>query len=666
MLGMLILMPGISFARHSNTDSLVLNRIWDYSRNYSQSVNGIEQNVYLRYTFSTLRRNATLFLVPTMYTIAKGARHYIGESYGKITFRDVNDYDYNRQLISSTIPHQRIAMPTIFEYATPNLYNVCLYPNRLLSPFHRANRHYYRFWVTRSEGGLSVVRFRPRMKNTQLVNGLAIVDTNTGRLQSVQLNGEFDMLSFKVTALMDIHNLQTPLPERCTTEATFKFLGNRIKSFFTAVYNCPTTLPDSIHEHMDRQQMAKLRPIPLDDEEQAIYTDYDQQNMATVASPAETAEDSVQQEHYAKVKEMMWDIIGDNLVNGHNTNIGGISMSVSPLLNPLYMGYSRSKGISYKLNLGGRYAWNAHRYLTFEPQFGYNFRQKQFYYTIPLRMNYNPKRNGYAEILWANGNRISNGILADDFQHQMGDSINMPEFKDEYVQIVNNVVAFDWLEIMSGIIYHRRRATSRGLMQAAGLPDEYRSFAPILTLRFTPWHNGPTLTTNYERSFRNVFRSNLDYERWELDAVFKHQLTRLRLLNYRLGSGFYTHRSSNYFVDFANFRDNNLPTGWEDEWTGQFQPLNSRWYNESNYYFRGHVSYESPLLMLTWLPWAGRFIESERIYVSALGLQHTHPYCEVGYGFTNRYTTIGVFSSFLGTKFQDFGCKFTIELFRRW
>jgi hypothetical protein len=366
------------------------------------------------------------------------------------------------------------------------------------------------------------------------------------------------------------------------------------------------------------------------------------------------------------MKEILWDVIGDNLVNSTHADAGAFSMNISPILNPLYFEYSQSRGFSYRLKFGLQYTWNSHRYLTFNPYFGYNFKKQQFYYTAPLRMNYNPKRNGYAELTWANGNRINSGYLVEDIQKRMGPDFEVPEFKDEYFQLINNVEAFDWLEITSGIVYHRRRSSNRSLMRDLGLPEEYRSFAPTLTFHITPWRKGPMLTANYERGFPHVFDSNLKYERWEFDASHKIKLGSLRLLNWRAGAGLYTNRSSDYFVDYTNFRDNNLPSGWEDEWTGQFQLLNSMWYNESDYYLRGHMSFESPLLALGWTPLVGHFVETEMIYASVLSIEHTHLYSEVGYGFTNRYFSTGIFAGFLNHKFQNFGCKFTIELFKRW
>ena len=373
-----------------------------------------------------------------------------------------------------------------------------------------------------------------------------------------------------------------------------------------------------------------------------------------------------QKEHHDWLKEIAWDYIGDNLLNGNRAEVGHWSMRFSPLFNPLELGYSPSRGFRYRLKLGMRYSWNAHRFLRLTPQLSYVFKKKQFYYTIPLRMDYNPKRNGYAELIFGKGNHISNDQLSNDFHHIMGDSIDMPEFKDQYIEAINNVVAYDWLEITTGIVYHRRRSLEPELMEKANMISEFRSFAPMITLHFTPWHDGPTLTANFEKAFKNIFHSNLEYERWEFDAVYKKRLKSLRYLNARVGSGFYTKRKSSYFVDFANFRDNNLPQGWEDDWSGDFQLLSSSWYNESNYYLRANLSYESPMMGLSHLPLLGHTIEKERLYLSALSIQHTRPYFELGYGFTNRFFSTAVFTNFLGGKIQELGCEFTIEIFRRW
>ena len=658
VLGMMTLMSSICFARDRSADSLIVNRMWDYYENYGKSVDGVKRNMYFVYNFDSKRRNVLLYLVPTMYCIAKGDKEYAGEVYGKQTFNTIYDFHFKRQVSYGTIPHHRRVMPLLYDLTIPNIYGKQIYSDKLLSPFHRTNRFFYKYRVVQI-GTSAHIYFRPRSSNTQLIKGNAIIDIETGRVLSFTFNGEFDMINFKVEGVMDKYDVHDILPDHCSTEASFKFLGNKIQAKMTTFYNCPISLPDSIENQRDLAMISKLRPIHIGVEEQMVYDEYKKQQQRAMESDTLPKSSN-------RLKDVAWDIIGDNLINSMHTQTENISLKMSPLLNPLYMGYSHSKGVSYKLNIGARYAWNAHRYLTLNPKFGYSFKKKQFYYTLPLRMTYNPKRNGYAELSWGNGNRTSNAALYETYQKVMGEKEVMPEFNDEYIKAVNNVVAFDWIEITSGLVYHLRQSRNPQKMQQAGLTDDFRSFAPSLTVRLTPWKKGPTLTANYERSFKNILQSNLAYERWEFDAVYKHQNKSVRILNLRLGTGFYSKRSSDYFVDYSNFRDNNLPTGWEDDWTGQFQLLDSRWYNESRYYVRGHASYDSPLIGLSWLPWIGRIIETERFYLSAMSIEHTHPYFEIGYGFKTRYLSTGFFANFLNTRFQSFGCKFTIELFRRW
>jgi len=644
----------------------IMDRVWNYSQSITQSVQGVEQNVYMRYNFTTERRNPTLFAIPSMYAIAHGDRQYIGEAYGKIKYHDVGKYDFKRQVVCGTIPHHRAVMSTLQQYMTPNLYAVSLYENRLLSPFYHHNRVFYNYKVSLTDSAQAVIAFRPRLSNTQLVKGFAMADINTGRLTFVSFSANFDMISFTVTADMSDseHSL---LPVSCLTHGTFKFVGNRIAASISSVFNCKKSLPDSLSDRDDRELMATLRPTSLREDEKSIYRHFDDMHTPDTTLTAQAIDDSLSEaRRKRRIDEIIWNFFDDNIFSSIHAKAGPASVRMSPLLNPQYLSYSQSKGISYRLNIGFRYAWNTHRYLTLNPQLGYNFKQRRFYYTAPLRLTYNPKRNGYAELTWANGNRINSGALVEKIQQHMGSNYEVPEFKDQYIQAINNVRAYDWLEIMTGLVFHMRKSTNRLLMRELQMPEEYRSFAHLLTVRLTPWATGPTLTANYEWSMKNVLRSNLSYDRWEFDAAYKKKLKSLRQINLRVGTGYYTTRNSNFFVDFNNFRDNNLPTGWDDEWAGQFQLLDSRWYNESDYYIRGHYSYDSPMLLLSWIPRLGRAIEMERIYVSALSIEHTRPYYEVGYGFTNRFFSAAIFGTILGNQFQKIGTKFTLQLFRRW
>ncbi|EFV05552.1 DUF5686 family protein, partial [Segatella salivae] len=147
----------------------------------------------------------------------------------------------------------------------------------------------------------------------------------------------------------------------------------------------------------------------------------------------------------------------------------------------------------------------------------------------------------------------------------------------------------------------------------------------------------------------------------------KLKLRQLKSLQMRLGFGGYTLQSGHtFFLDYTNFRENHVPGGWNDDWSGEFELLNSNKYNESRWYARGNITYESPLLTISHLPWVGHFIEMERIYASVLSSRNCHPYIEIGYGFTTRLFSMGMFLSNDSGKIKEFGCKFGFELFRHW
>jgi hypothetical protein len=188
----------------------------------------------------------------------------------------------------------------------------------------------------------------------------------------------------------------------------------------------------------------------------------------------------------------------------------------------------------------------------------------------------------------------------------------------------------------------------------------------MMGARLRLWKTGPWLSIDWERGLKGINKSTIDYESIEVDGSWKIPLVGLRLINFRAGGGIYTRKAQNYFVDFAHFRDNNLPEGWEDEWSGDFELLRSRVYNMSKYYLRFNCSYDQPMMVGFLVPYLGKFIERERFYLSSAIVERSKPYFELGYSFTNRYISIGIFAGFKNLKYQEIGFDFEYELFRRW
>ena len=667
LLGILTGMPSFLLAKSQSDTLPLLRRIYHFREQTGDSIEGAERNVYMKFRYDIKKRNAGMWLIPTMYPLARGDRHMLLETYSRIKFKSLDEYENQQQVVWGTVPHHRKAMAPILEFLTPNIYAPTIYPKHTLSPFHKSNRHFYKYTIRDLKNGYSVITFRPRRRrNTQLISGMAYVENETGRITQTQLSGDFDGIVFSTELTMGSEGANMFLPDHCATNAQFSFMGNKIFATFNAEYNCPVTLPDSLRNSHNRILIDSLRPLPLNRSEQGIYYVYDSLHPTRPAVP-----DSLKKPKKNKALLNVFDVIGENLVGNIRAQSENASLRIYPLLSPQYLSYSRRYGFAYKIRMKADYHFNAHRFFEFKPQLGYNFKLKKFYYNLPLRFNYNPKRDGYVEVVYANGNRTNHSSIINEIHHEYGDSIdlgdmNLDTFDDNYLRVTNNIMAFDWIDIETGFTYHQRKAYDPAAMRYFAKPTEYRSLAPVLSLKLRPLRHGPLLTIDYERGLTGINGSNIDYERWEFDTSYKHLIHPSRKLNIRLGGGFYSRKKGNYFVDYTNFRDNNLPEGWDDDWTGNFQLLNSRWYNDSRYYARANFSYESPLMFMSAIPVIGHFLERERFYLSALSIEHTRPYYELGYGFTTRFFTIGLFTSFLNAEFQNFECKFTFELFQRW
>lgn len=656
-------------------DSLILERIFSFPRNYAHDVSGFQSNVYIKHLYQTGKRNFTLWVVPSMYAIARGQRSFVSEQYSRLTFKEDGNYDNLRQVYYTTIPHNRRTMPTLLEFITPRLYDATLYNDHILSPFYRDNHVFYRYTAIRVGQRTARVYFWPRyVRNTQLVQGKATVDYETGRIIDAEMNGEFDMIHFQTLTMQGDYGSRALLPKICRTNVEFHFLGNRISSDFEAVFDCPITLHDSVNVKGDRALIDSIRPIGLTDEELAVYSRYDSLRARRHQADTiivDTLQQQLRKRKHNYLKEIGWDLLGENLIRSLRASSESGYVKLSPIINPQYLTYSHRKGFSYRFKLGARYNFNDDLSLGVNTRFGYNFKQHKFYFNLPFRLEYNYRnRDAYAEIVWANGNRIGNSSIIEELKRRLGnlpalDDMGLDQFDDQNLRVTNYLPLNNRLAVEAGLVFHERLAVNKHQMKLMGMPTAYRSFAPMVSVKTRPWHKGPLFTIDYERGLPGK-DIDLTYERWEIDASLKHRMHRLQTLNLRLGTGFYTKRDKQYFMDYANFRDENLPGGWDDDWSGNFQLLRSNLYNASDYYVRGNVSFESPLLAASFIPWMGRYVERERIYLSSLSIAHTRLYSELGYGFTCRYFSVGAFASFHNLTFQRFGTKFTFELFRRW
>lgn len=625
---------------------------------------------YTKYNIRTNRRNAILLAIPTMFAVANtGDREHFGEMYSRVTLRRPGDMKVRKLLDRSTIPHQTNTMPTVLKYLTPLVYDEMLIDRNIMSPFHYRNRRYYRYRVSEFTPGVALVSFRPRLKNTMLVKGWARVETATGRVMEAAMDGEYDMVRFHIALTMGESGVESLLPKDCNLNARFLFMGNDITAEYTSIYGLPKVISDTITDRRDTAMINRVRPIMLTSHEQYLLDRY-------YARRNVQAADTTAHKDKKSFGRKLWYSVGKSMVNRMSQRFGYNDQGyfrISPILNPLYFSYSSRRGLTYKLKIRGSYYFNDHQMLELWFKSGYAFKQKQFYFNLPFIFHMDRRHNAYIYTEWASGRQITNSDIANVIRNERGDSIdwsrlNLTYFRDHSFKAVAHYDPSPRWGLETGLMVHKRTAIDDHSFSLFGKQTSYTSVAPLFELTYRPrGYDGPVFTADYERSIRGLLGSDMEYERLEIDGQYKYRVSGLSSLQMRAGTGFYTHKGrDSYFLDYSNFREENIPGGWNDEWACSFELLNRGWYNSSEYYVRANVAYETPLLLLSWLPVAGRLIERERIYVNTLAVRHLHPYVEYGYGFTCRAFSLAAFLAQKNWRLDAFTVRFGLQLFRHW
>ena len=432
----LLCISGNIFSKQVTDKGLeTLNLIFSYRDKHIVTRDTTETQVYLKHTFKTIgKRNVTLMLVPSMYSIAKGHRNYIGETIGRARVLGHRIIDMTPQLTISTIRKNRKVMPVIIEYATPNIYGEQLFGDNVLSPFYKNNARYYRYKATALSDSLVRITFKPKINNTQLVTGWAIVQSNNGKILRCHLRGTFDMIDYNVKVVMD--KTDRLLPSSCSTKARFKFLGNRIEAELTAGYGAsliasPKSSPSfgnaqdvpfdklrmkKVKDYSIKMTMDSLRPMPLEDFERDIYNSYNQE-----IKDKERDSAVVKNENFG---EKALNVIDDNLLSTLRFSSANSYLKLSPLINPLELSYSNSRGLAYRIKLDAKHYFSDNQSISINPRFGYNFKIDKFFYKLPLRYYINENKESWIELLLENGNRITNSSVLDMIKDSSRDTID--------------------------------------------------------------------------------------------------------------------------------------------------------------------------------------------------------------------------------------------------
>lgn len=657
--------------------------------------------LYVRQEVDIEKKNLGLNFIPGMARFDRDEHHYLSELCYDVRFFKYAMPAIRRRASVTTHRHGSGEIERVLLFMHPNLFAEKILEEGYLSPLHPQNIKYYRYSADTlydDKNGCVKVSFVHRFDNIKLLESGWVLLAPDCSVRAFSANGWDEQCTFSVLYVMGNDSLQRNLATDVSLSVDYNFAGNRFKVNAEGRFLFDTVLPvadarqrvskyniavasseDLPDEKIDDRigYVASMRRQPLSLADSLFYYEKGVFGALHEAKKSSSANDAV---------GWLWDV-GDRMISSHSLEWNGGRVRVSPLINPSYLSYSTSRGLSYKMALNLMSATKRGEELSLRPMAGYNFKQGAFYWDVDGRYLYSPRRLGTVRIDVGSGNRTYSSEALNRIEKIAADSLNFEDldlgyFRNFYVNISHSHEIANGIELLGGFNYHRRTLIGSGgdRLEASGvgLKRRYIQFAPHIRLT---WHPGmyyyikgtrkvnigsrlPRFSFDIEQGVDGVLGSSGTYTRAELDVQYNFKINESDALFLRAGGGGFFYTKNTYFVDYAFLRHNSLPVDRSDELDGVFQLLDSEWYNAANKYFRTNVTYLSPFFVLQRILPRVNFIKNERLYLNMLFISHLTPYSEFGYGVGTPYIDLGLFVCGKNHQFHKIGFRVNVSLFR--
>ena len=566
----------------------ILQCIFQFSPFYSRIIDEYKADLYIKGKVKVHKRNHLIRYVPSMFRFEKHINDYLMESLSELHYTAPDIYDRKIKAVSTTFPRNRGQITDVMDYLNMNIYSSSLMSDKLLSPLDKKSSRYYHYLLDSIAGPPDCQRYKiliiPKFRGTQLVSGYMWVSDQIWTIRELYIEGVYDVIRFKVRVKMGEEGDVEFLPVQFDLNLVFKFIGNHLEMDMGAwlKYNeikfyegAARRKSQKKHRHdltesykltcdseqliTDKEKFNELRPSPLSALEDSLYRSYALRQDTLLRVPKKKKNEHLE----------FWGELGDMLISSYNVNLSSMgSVHCSPLINPVLLDYSHSRGFSYKQKFKYSRLFHDGRILRISPQIGYNFTHKELYVKADADWQYWPEKQASFEVSVGNGNRIYSSVVLDQLKQLPDSTFNFDQleldyFKDVYLNLFHNIEIVNGLFIKAGVSVHWRYLINNSkVILEKPLPDkdwaalrgirsEYNSFAPRIRIEWTPgmyyYMNGrrkmnvgssmPTFMLDYERGIKGVFKSTGAHERWEFDIQQNLKLSGIRSIGYRIGGG---------------------------------------------------------------------------------------------------------------------------------
>ena len=492
----------------------ILQCIFQFSPFYSRIIDEYKADLYIKGKVKVHKRNHLIRYVPSMFRFEKHINDYLMESLSELHYTAPDIYDRKIKAVSTTFPRNRGQITDVMDYLNMNIYSSSLMSDKLLSPLDKKSSRYYHYLLDSIAGPPDCQRYKiliiPKFRGTQLVSGYMWVSDQIWTIRELYIEGVYDVIRFKVRVKMGEEGDVEFLPVQFDLNLVFKFIGNHLEMDMGAwlKYNeikfyegAARRKSQKKHRHdltesykltcdseqliTDKEKFNELRPIPLSALEDSLYRSYALRQDTLLRVPKKKKNEHLE----------FWGELGDMLISSYNVNLSSMgSVHCSPLINPVLLDYSHSRGFSYKQKFKYSRLFHDGRILRISPQIGYNFTHKELYVKADADWQYWPEKQASFEVSVGNGNRIYSSVVLDQLKQLPDSTFNFDQleldyFKDVYLNLFHNIEIVNGLFIKAGVSVHWRYLINNSkVILEKPLPDkdwaalrgirsEYNSFA---------------------------------------------------------------------------------------------------------------------------------------------------------------------------------------------
>lgn len=679
------------------TDSLALSimeRLYLCGEQAAMEV--IDADLYLKQRVNAERKNLLVNYFPNMTRFDKDESSYLSEYLYKVRYIHNRLPEVRRVAALSTYSRGDGEMECVLEFMTPQLCGERLFDEEYLSPLSRPNRKYYEFFIddTYRVPGKTRVLAVPRYDNLLLLEAASfVVGKDDTSLYEVFMQGRNEQFRFSVSYTMADGALMGMVVDSVSLSIDYSFARNEIAIEANGVYRYSRLLPFEDKGQRQRHYdvgpssfaSSDVSPVSIDSCRLVPLSHADSLFYISKGVRVKGDDSAWQQQGSGgNVLNLLWRV-GDAAISSHTLAWGGSDLRIQPLINPSYLSYSSSRGLSYKLAVNLRSRFSSGRSLEIKPVLGYNFKYSEPYWNIHGAFFFAPMRRAAVTLDVGRGMSMYSSRVLDYIKESSLDSLRfdrlpMVYYRDFHVKGDVRLELLNGLELQLGANFYRR-SLYRSVLdvgeEGVQLDRYYRRFAPHLRVTWQPGMYyyitdgrkvnlgslAPRFSLDVEQGVSGIFSCKGRYTRVELDAQYKRRVSSAASFYVRAAGGGYFLADNIYFVDYAFLRNSLLPLDKEDETSGVFQLLEREWYGSADKYFCMNASYESPFLLVQRAIPSANFIKSEALYANVLFISHLMPYWECGYGIETPYVNVGLFLGFGKASFHKFGYKVSFSLF---